>query len=120
MKPVVVKPKPVELIKMNISTGNELMSLLFDEEKKKNVSELVIEEECGNELKIDLKICGFENLKNLIVKKDSLKYLNSLVISNNSELESIETEDGQDWDYINQTFYAPFEKVKSVEITSIF
>ena len=37
VKPVVVKPKPVELIKMNISTGNELMSLLFDEEKKKNV-----------------------------------------------------------------------------------
>ena len=91
MKPVVepvVEPKPVELIKMNISTGDELMSLLNDEEKKKNVGELVIEEGCGNELKIDLKICGFENLKKLIVKKNSLQNLNSLVISNNSELES--------------------------------
>ena len=105
---------------MNISTGNELMSLLFDEEKKKNVGELVIEEGCGNELKIDLDICGFENLKKLIVKKNSLKYLNSLVISNNSKLESIVTEDGQDWDEENESFYAPFENVKSVEISSIF
>ena len=120
VKPVVVKPKPVELIKMNISTGNKLMSLLNDEEKKKNVGELVIEEGCGNELKIDLKICGFENLKKLIVEKDSLKYLNSLVISNNSELESIMTEDGQSWNKEKQIWYAPFENVKSVEISSIF
>ena len=95
------------------------MSLLYDEEKKKNVGELVIEEGCGNELKIDLKICGFENLKKLIVKKNSLKNLNSLVISNNSELESIETEDGK-WDSKNETYHAPFENVKSVEISSIF
>ena len=54
------------------------------------------------------------------MKKDSLKNLNSLVISNNEELESIVIEDGQDWDSKNETFYAPFEKVKSVEITSIF
>ena len=120
VKPVVVKPKPVELIKMNISTGDELMSLLNDEEKKKNVGELVIEEGCGNELKIDLDICGFENLKKLIVKKNSLKNLNSLVISNNDELEIIEIEDGQPYDRENQTYYAPFEKVKSVEISSIF
>ena len=119
-KPIVDEPKPEKLIKMNISTGNELMSLLNDEEKKKNVSELVIEEGCGNELKIDLKICGFENLKKLIVKKNSLQNLNSLVISNNEELESIETENGQYWDEENETWYAPFENVKSVEITSIF
>ena len=120
VKPVVVKPKPVELIKMNISTGNELMSLLFYEEKKKNVGELVIEEECGDELKIDLKICGFENLKKLIVKKNSLQNLNSLVISNNTQLSSIVTEDGQGWDYSLQSYCAPFENVKSVEISSIF
>ena len=73
-KPVVfeIEPKPVELISLNISTGNELMSLLNDEEKKKNVSEIVIEEECGNESKSALKICGFENLEKLIVKKKSL------------------------------------------------
>ena len=120
VKPV-VEPKPVELIKMNISTGNELMSLLNDEEKKKNVSELVIEEGCGNELKIDLKICGFENLKKLIVKKNSLMNLNSLVISNNEELESIVTEDGDGgWRGNDSRNTGAFYYVKSVEISSIF
>ena len=97
------------------------MSLLNDEKKKKNVSELVIEEGCGNELKEDLKICGFENLKKLIVKKNSLKNLNSLVISNNDELESIVTEDGKrDWNSYQITCYAPFENVKSLTLSSIF
>ena len=119
MKPDVVKPKPVELMRMSISTGNELMSLL-NNEKKKSVSKLVIEEGCGNELEEDLKICGFENLKKLIVKKNSLKNLNSLVISNNDELNSIEIEDCHGWDYKNKTYYAPFENVKIVEIASMF
>ena len=80
------------------------------------MSELIIEEGCGNELKIDLKICGFENLKKLIVKKNSLMHLNSLVISNNSELESMEIEDGDSYpDYTGVFYY-----VKSVEISSIF
>ena len=113
--------KEVQLVKMSISTGDELMSLLNDEEKRLNVSELVIEEGCGNELKIDLKICGFENLKKLIVKKNSLKNLNSLVISNNEELESIVTENG-DGGYsgndLRNTGFGYY--VKSVEISSIF
>ena len=66
------------------------------------------------------KLIGFDRLKKVIVKKNSLKNLNSLVISNNDELESIVTEDGQDWDSTNHTGYAPFENVKSVEISSIF
>ena len=119
MKPYVVKPKPVELMKMSISKGNELMSLLNEQERRMNVSELLIEEGCGNELKEDLKICGFEKLKKLIVKKNSLKNLNSLVISNDSELEIIEIEDG-DYDEENDTSYDPFENVKTVEISSIF
>ena len=120
VKPVVVKPKPAELIKMNISTGNELMSLLNDEENKENVSELVIEEDCGNELIDELKIYGFDHLKKLIVKKNSLKYVNSLVISNNSELESMVIEHGQNKDSENNTWYSPFENVKSVTLSSIF
>ena len=111
VKPVVVKPKPVELMKMSVSTGGELMRLMNDEEKK-NVSELVIEEGCGNELKEDMKICGFDYLKKLIVKKNSWQNLNSLVISNNDELEIIEIEDG---DYKTGAFY----NVKIVEISSI-
>ena len=106
--------------KMSISTGNELISLLNDSYKRMSVSELVIERGCGNELRIDLWLCGFEYLKKLIVKKNSLKNLNSLVISNNSKLESIEIEDGQEYDIIFDTCYAPFENMKSVEISSIF
>ena len=109
------------LISMNISTGNELMSLLNDEKKKESVSELVIEEGCGNELKTDLKICGFENLKKLIVEKNSLKNLKSLVISNNSKLESIVREYGDGgWSGNDSTNTGAFYYVKSVEITSIF
>ena len=116
----IVKPKPEILITMCISTGFELMSLLNDSERRMNVNELVIEEGCGNELKEDLKICGFYHLKHLTVQKNSLKNLNSLVISNNDELEIIEIEDGEPYDIENQTYYAPFEKVNSVEISSIF
>ena len=116
----VIKPKSIELMKMNISTGDKLINLLIDSEGKMNVSELVIGEGCGNELGIDLKICGLDHLKKLIVKKNSLKNLDSLIISKNYELESIEIEDGLGWDSENQTYYAPFENVNSVEISSIF
>ena len=119
-KKLVVESKPIELMKMSISTGDELMSLLNDSERRMNVNELVIEEGCGNELKEDLKICKLDHLKKLTVKRNSLKNLNSLVISNDNELESIEIEDGQDLDEENQTYYAPFKKVKTVEISSIF
>ena len=84
------------------------------------VTELTIAEGCGNELKEDLKICNYPLLKKLVVKKNSLKNLNSLVISNNSVLGSMVIEHGQDWDSKNDTYYAPFEKVKTVEISSIF
>ena len=96
-----------------INNGNNIDTIITNNELIWNISELVIEEGCGNELIIDLKICGFENLKKLIVKKNSLQNLNSLVISNNEELESIVTEDGS---YGTGAFYY----VKSVEISSIF
>ena len=108
------------LKKLCILSGDELMSLLNDEEKKKNVSEIVIEEECGNELKSALKICGFENLKKLLVKKNCLMNLKSLIISNNAELEIIEIDIGDGgWRDVLKTTGA-FWNVKSVEISSIF
>ena len=119
-KPIVIKPKPVALMKMNISKGDELTSLLNNSERRVKVGELVIGEGCGNELKDELKICGLDHLKKLIVKKNSLKNLDSLIISNNNELEIIDIEDGQPYDKENETYYAPFENVKIVEISSIF
>ena len=80
------------------------------------VSELTIAEGCGNNIKEEFQICNYPLLKKLIVKKNSLKYLNSLVISNNSELESIVTEDGDGYPDYSGAFYY----VESVEISSIF
>ena len=73
-----------------------------------------------NSLTSNLTISNYPCLESIVVKKNSFKNLNSLVISNNSQLSSIVTENGQDWDYSLNTFYAPFENVKSVEISSIF
>ena len=98
------------------------MSLLNNSEKKKKVGEIVIEEGCGNDLRIDLKICGMDNLKKLTVKKNSLKNLKSLVVSNNENLENIdiENEKGEkDQKEDGYEYSAAFENVKSVELSSI-
>ena len=64
---------------------------------------------------------GFDHLKKLIVKKNSLRNLNSLVISNNEELESIVTEDGDGgWSGNDSTNTGACHNVKIVEISSIF
>ena len=68
----------------------------------------------------DLTISYDPCLESVVIKKNSLKNLNSLVISNNPQLSSIVIENGEDWDEEDQTYYAPFENVKSVEISSIF
>ena len=116
---VVVETEVEESGKCSISKGVELESLLKDSEKRMNVNELVIEEGCGNELNGDSWICRLNHLKKLIVKKNSLKNLSMLVISNNNELESIVIEDGQNYDKENDTWYAAFENVKVVEVSSL-
>ena len=47
-----------------------------------------------NDFEGDFSISGFLFLKSLVVKKNSMKNLNSLTIENNLRLESIVTEDG--------------------------
>ena len=59
------------------------------------IHELVIDEGCGNDYDGDLRLCGFVNLRSIIVKKNSFVNVNSLEISDNSELKSIEIEDGE-------------------------
>ena len=48
---------------------------------------------CFREVKDDLVIENYPNLEKIVVKKNSLKYLNSLKICNNEKLKIIETED---------------------------
>ena len=65
-----------------------------------------------NEWKGDLVIQDYPNLQSIVVKKYSLKNLNSLKICNCEKLKSIEIEDG---DWRNDAF----SNVKNVIIESI-
>ena len=73
---------------------------------------MIIGEGCFNEWKDDLVIENYPNLEKIVVKKNSLKNLNSLKICNNEKLKTIEIEDG---DNFNGAFY----NVKNVIIESI-
>ena len=66
-----------------------------------------------NSMRGNLSISDNPCLETIVIKKNSLKNLNSLVISNNPQLSNIVTEDGE-WGT------CAFENVKSVEISSIF
>ena len=59
---------------MTVNTWEELLGISY------GVTELIIAKGCGNGIKKKLHICNYPFLKKLIVKKDSLKNLNSLVI----------------------------------------
>ena len=92
----------------------ELLRLLNDEEKKKEIEYLVIGEGCGNELQMDLNICDYPNLKELSIHNNSLNNIHSLTISNNPLLRYIvfgETNEEND---------GCMENVESIEISSIF
>ena len=53
---------------------------------------MIIEEEFGNDYYGNLVIENYLNLEKIVVKKNSLKNLNSLKICNNEKLKTIEVE----------------------------
>ena len=73
----------------------------------KGIKEMIIEEEFGNDYYGNLVIENYTNLEKIVVKKGSLKNLNSLRICNNEKLKTIEIE------------YCVFYNVKNVIIESI-
>ena len=73
---------------------------------------MIIEEEFGDDYYGNLVIENYPNLEKIVVKKNSLKNLNSLKICNNEKLKTIETEDGKQE-------YGAFHNVKNVIIESI-
>ena len=73
----------------------------------KDIEEMIIEEEFGDDYYGNLVIENYPNLQSIIVKKNSLKNLNSLKICNCEKLKTIEIED--------DSFY----NVKNVIIESI-
>ena len=74
----------------------------------------------GNYLKGIFQISGYWFVKSIVVKKDSLKNLDHLKITKCSKLEKIIVEDGYLEDPSSNTYYAPFENVMNVELTSIY
>ena len=106
----VCSKKPIEV---KISSGTELKELLNDEGRRNSVNILEINENCGNELSDDLKICGLQQLKSIVVNKNSLRNLNSLIISENPLLETIDIKDG------GSTSDSAFYNVKNIEFSSI-
>lgn len=111
-----------EEVKKSIKSESELNGLLNDDRMKGKITDLVIESNCGNELVNSLIIGGFDRLQSLFIQKNSLRYLQSLIISNIPHLRSIQFDNGSKYSNEEKTFYAVCESVKNLEIscTSIF
>ena len=58
-----------------------------------DIEEVIIEEDFGNDYFGNLVIQNYPNLQSIIVKKNSLKNLNSLKICNCEKLKTIKTEE---------------------------
>ena len=73
-------------------------------EFEKDIEEMIIEEEFGNDYFGNLLIIeNYPNLQSIVVKKNSLQNLNSLKICNCDKLKTIEIEDG------NQLIFSLFD-----------
>ena len=81
---------------------------------------MIIEEGFGYYYHGNLRIQNYPNLQSIVVKKNSLRYLNSLKICNCDKLKTIEIKDGEDWEE-NGKWYSNgvFGNVNNVMIESI-
>ena len=81
---------------------------------------MIIEEEFGNDYYGNLVIENYPNLEKIVVKKKSLKNLNSLKICNNEKLKTIEIEPSDYYSVTNEDYlYSSFQYVGTVQIESI-
>ena len=97
----------------------ETRSVKIDKELKEEdihfgLEEIVIGDDCLDNIEC-FKLIGYDHLKKLILHKNSLKNLDSLVISNNIELKIIDIKDG---DESRDTGICC--NAKNVELSSIF
>ena len=99
----------------SINFKNAIIKSIFIElpEFEKDSEEMIIEEEFGKDYFGNLVIENYPNLEKIVVKKSSLKNLNSLKICNNDKLKTIEIEDGDRWEE------GAFSNVKNLIIESI-
>ena len=82
---------------------------------KESVGAIVIDEDVCNDMKEDLVIEHFENLRSILVRKKSMKNLKHLKISECESLEKIEITNG----YYSEKCCDAFENVSSVDISSL-
>ena len=86
----------------------------------KDIEEMIIEEDFGNDYYGNLVIENYPNLEKIVVKKNSLQNLISLKICNNDKLKIIEIEDGEEWKAYDEWYVnGAFRNVKNVIIESI-
>lgn len=99
-----------------INTSDDFENMLT---MKDAVSEMTISENACNDMDDNLVLSEFANLRSIVVKKNSMKNVNRLTINNCDVLESFIVEDGDNWNAASKTGSAPFEKTKSVILTSM-
>ena len=95
------RPRRRHPISFTAMKREEILQVLNDNDWKQKLERLYVDENCGNNIVDQLKICGFQNLVSIVIKKNSLQNLLSLEISDNPKLQTIETEDG-DGSYFHQ------------------
>ena len=113
MKSVAIAPSMMSRWSVAIATTNDFSNLFDNHSNKYLLKNLIVKEGCCNDMKDDLEISGFNDLEKIVVKKSSLKNLNSLKICNCEKLKTIEIEDGEEW------CDGAFRNVKNVIIESI-
>lgn len=82
------------LFKIVIDDEKQLRELIESTEYKETVTEIEINENCGNDIEGDLELCGFEKLEKITVKKNSLQNVTALTIADNPSLKVFQTENG--------------------------
>lgn len=103
-----------------IRNESELQELLNNDNMKRIVKELIIKENCGNEMKYDLEFRDFEELECLIVEKDALQNVESLTIADNPKLRVFRTVTGDGgWKQGDPRNSGAFYNTKDIAIDSL-
>lgn len=110
-----------ELESITVDDDDELLDILNNDNMKATLGELIIDEGVGNDWTDDLCITGFANLRRIIVKKNSLKNLDTLTVTQNPRLKYFRAEKGQEkWEKDTDTAYAACEKIKHLTFSGIY
>ena len=83
-----------------------------------NLQAFIIGENCLMTTKQDFEICNYAHLEKIVIKKSSLRNINSLTISNDENLKMIEIENGYQ-DSNDNYILGPCFNVNTVTVSSI-